>query len=393
MLRLQRITTSTRWIPEIDGLRFVAILAVLLIHSLGEMIHHSPLAMAQSTQHPVFLRELNLLGRGVELFFVISGFILAQPFLRQHVDGGGRVSIRGFYLRRLTRLEPPYILSLLLYALVAVLSHHQTARTAALSFLSSMLYLQNLHLLGSHLPSLNLVTWSLEVEVQFYLLAPVIALLFCIRNVRARRVVLSGLILAFALPEWGHLHGFFLPRELCYFLVGFLLADLRVQQRAAWRSGLWDLASILLWPAFFFLPTVRHNSVLLCVLLMVGFTGAFGGPVCRRILGWGPLALVGGMCYSMYLLHLMVMSAVLTVTYRLIVLPNLYVNYVLQLVVLLPAVLSVSVLYFIAIERPCMEVDWPRRLWWWSKGQNAKPCGDAQPVASSVSTPRQDFVQ
>ena len=235
-------------------MRFVAILSVLLIHTIGEMTHRSAIAAAQSSRHPLFLQEMYLLGRGVQLFFVISGYILAQPFLRQHVDGGKPVSIGGFYLRRLTRLEPPYILSLLLYAMVAAFGKHLGVHIAAQSFLSSMLYVHNLHLFWPSVPSLNLVTWSLEVEVQFYLLAPFLALLFCIRNVIARRAVLIGLILASALPSWGPMHGFMLPEQLCYFLVGFLLADLRVSTRTAWRSSLWDLALIGLWPAFFFLP-------------------------------------------------------------------------------------------------------------------------------------------
>jgi peptidoglycan/LPS O-acetylase OafA/YrhL len=385
MLRLQRITTSNRWIPEIDGLRFIAILSVLMIHTLGEMSHHSALATAQSAQHPLFLQEMNLLARGVQLFFVISGFILAQPFLRQHVDGGKPVSIGGFYLRRLTRLEPPYILSLLLYGAMAIVAKHISVRTTALSFLSSMLYIQNFHLLPN-LSLLNLATWSLEVEVQFYLLAPLLALLFCIRNVVARRTVLAMLILAFALPAWPAMNSFRLPSEMCYFLVGFLLADLRVSTRTAWQSGFWDLAALVLWPAFFFLPEFRFTPVLLCALLLACFAGAFAGPVCRRLLGLRPVALVGGMCYSIYLLHLMVMAGMLSLTGRLIVFSSLYLNYGVQLLLLLPSILAVGLLYFIAVERPCMEVNWPQQLWRRIIGRHPAPVDDTQPGPPAGAT-------
>lgn len=49
---------------------------------------------------------------GVELFFVISGFVLALPFVRARLVGGKPVSLRAYYLRRVTRLEPPYIIFL-----------------------------------------------------------------------------------------------------------------------------------------------------------------------------------------------------------------------------------------------------------------------------------------
>ena len=69
------------------------------------------------------------------------------------------------------------------------------------------------------------------------------------------------------------------------------------------------------------------------------------------------------MCYSIYLLHLMVMSAALSVTRHLIIFPNFYVNYAIQVALLLPVTLAVGVVYFIAVERPCMQVDWHLRLW------------------------------
>ena len=57
--------------------------------------------------------------RGVELFFVISGFILGLPFAAHYLKGAAPVSLRKYYLRRLTRLEPPYIVALLVLFILA----------------------------------------------------------------------------------------------------------------------------------------------------------------------------------------------------------------------------------------------------------------------------------
>jgi peptidoglycan/LPS O-acetylase OafA/YrhL len=107
-MKLRRITTHGNWIPEIDGLRFVAIIATLLVHILGETYLHGGQTFPQQYRETVLI-FIDHGDRGVLLFFAISGFILAQPFLRQHLLHGQPVSIKGFFKRRLTRLEPPYI--------------------------------------------------------------------------------------------------------------------------------------------------------------------------------------------------------------------------------------------------------------------------------------------
>src|SRR5258707_7767528 len=84
-MKLRRITTHGNWIPEIDGLRFVAIAATLLTHIFGQTYLRSEPSFA-SQSHYNFFNLVDRGGRGVLLFFAISGFILAQPFLRQHLQ-------------------------------------------------------------------------------------------------------------------------------------------------------------------------------------------------------------------------------------------------------------------------------------------------------------------
>ncbi|HYW39566.1 MAG TPA: acyltransferase family protein, partial [Terriglobales bacterium] len=90
-----------------DGLRFAAIGMVILFHLNGYLTAKSPFYSA-APPHSDWLAQAAMVGfRGVELFFVISGFILGLPFAAHYLKGAAPVSLRKYYLRRLTRLEPP----------------------------------------------------------------------------------------------------------------------------------------------------------------------------------------------------------------------------------------------------------------------------------------------
>ena len=360
-MRLQRITTSSRWIPAIDGLRFVAILSVLLTHVFAETVNRGGFTAVAYSRHPLLIHEMYLLGRGVQVFFVISGFILAQPFLRAYRDKTKPVSLRSFYTRRLTRLEPPYILALLLYAGPMILFRHAPPHLVGLSLLSSILYVHNFL---PWLPPIDFVAWSLEVEVMFYLLAPLLALVFLIERPQLRRGILVTVITILALTQWAATNrvGFLFPSQLCYFLIGYLLADLRIHERSAWIDPRWDLVNLFAWPALFFIPDFHSTPIILCALLLACFVASMLGPVTRRLLELRWVALLGGMCYSTYLLHMLIISALFPLSRRLLTGSHLVGGVVLQWVLLLPPVLLGSVAYFLLIERPCMDPRWPHKL-------------------------------
>src|SRR4051794_4572537 len=115
--RLARVTTSGRRIRELDGLRFIAIATVFVQHMLEVMLERYPSGAVRWDLPASLVRDWRI---GVQLFFVISGFILATPFAAQHMLGARRVSLKAYYWRRLTRLEPPYLLAMLLCYLTLV---------------------------------------------------------------------------------------------------------------------------------------------------------------------------------------------------------------------------------------------------------------------------------
>ena len=259
MIQLRRVTTDKAFIPQIDGLRFVAILSVVLFHIHGHLVFGGGVVRPLTTDGAL----LDMLAkRGVELFFVISGFILATPFAATHLTGASRVDLKAFYLRRVTRLEPPYIVNLLCWFAIRVVNDHASAATLTRSLFASIFYA---HQIVYHVPSLlSGILWSLEVEIQFYILAPLLALLLTIHNVLWRRGLLIGLILV---SGWASLTLVYTPAQLSllyylnFFLAGILLCDLYTTRGSTWdrtRWG-WDALALCLWP-FVWMPfrSVSH---------------------------------------------------------------------------------------------------------------------------------------
>src|ERR1700691_4764835 len=136
MLQFRRITTEKRFIPQIDGLRFVAIASVVFFHIYAALeIGAIPVPTPFNT---------DLAKRGVELFFAISGFILGVPFASHYLLNAPQVKLKAYYLRRLTRLEPPYFLSLLACAAMQAVVSHRSLSDMAPHLLASFVYLHNL---------------------------------------------------------------------------------------------------------------------------------------------------------------------------------------------------------------------------------------------------------
>lgn len=210
--------TSVRhtYIPEIDGLRALAVLAVILFH----------------------LQVPGLAGGfvGVDVFFVISGFLITSG-LRRELDERGAIRFGRFYLRRTRRLLPALYAVLATSSVVAwaTLSHHrlpeygasQIAATLSLSNISFYLGSGYFDTASDYKPLLH--TWSLGVEEQFYLLWP--ALMWCAWHARRHVLLLAGLLFAMTLglSEWlvrsePSAAFFLVPFRMYEFVIGAVLA-------------------------------------------------------------------------------------------------------------------------------------------------------------------------
>jgi len=369
--RLSRRTTSGQFIPEIDGLRFVSIAGVVLFHLCGYTVVKSKAVHFNGAAANV----VALLGStghyGVQLFFIISGFVLALPFARHRLLDGPRPPLRAYYLRRLTRLEPPYIVAMLGVFAVATLYYGASARALAPHLVASLAYIHNLvYGVGS---TMNIVAWSLEVEVQFYLLAPLMAMVFLVRKQIARRLTIVAAIATIVLIQWlwpfgqGRL-ALSLPHYVQFFLLGFLIADLYLVswQLPSQREHLWDVVGILGWVALVAVWTLVANpNVLFLVLAFLVFCATFRGRVVRAVFCNVWITTIGGMCYSIYLLHYPLISAVGRHTAPVASHRGFILHLLVQMTLVVPVVLIASTIFFVLIERPCMRKDWPHRLVAW----------------------------
>jgi len=182
-------------VPELDGLRGCAIGLVLL--------YHFYLIPAAGTTPGTFWAYVSVPGRlawsGVDLFFVLSGFLIGGILLDEKFSPN---YFRAFYARRFFRIIPMYTLALLFFYGVALLVHLGYANgfvwmlTSQLPWPSYALFLQNFWMvLRDTLGPLTLgVTWSLAIEEQFYLTLPLLVRVFDRRKLIL--AVISGIALA-----------------------------------------------------------------------------------------------------------------------------------------------------------------------------------------------------
>lgn len=177
-------TSSNRYIHSVDGLRAVAVIAVLLYHLGIDWIPGG------------FL--------GVDLFFVISGYVITGLIL-DSIERSGGLDLRAFYLSRIRRLVPALVAMVVLTTLFIGVYAPETVRR----FLSDLPYVftgtmnwalvnrQQDYFEAIGRPPLLQHTWSLAVEAQFYLVWPLV-LLFVLRYFGKRNISFVALAIALA---------------------------------------------------------------------------------------------------------------------------------------------------------------------------------------------------
>jgi peptidoglycan/LPS O-acetylase OafA/YrhL len=147
----------------LDGLRGIAVLLVLWYH-VWEISWKTIPSWLQ------FLPEVGFIG--VPLFFFLSGFVIAYPFVRWHWGNGTRPSWRDFAWRRFIKIVPSYFLSIAIAYAIGYAQSQQGAASVVQDVVTHALFVHVWFLQSSG--TINGVLWTLAVEAQFYLLFPLL---------------------------------------------------------------------------------------------------------------------------------------------------------------------------------------------------------------------------
>jgi peptidoglycan/LPS O-acetylase OafA/YrhL len=368
--KFSRVTSTGELIPEVDGLRFIAISVVVFHHLISIYLPASGRApeirsyaewMAATAQS--YLVNLAYCGHfGVHLFFVISGFILALPFAKRAFNELPAPDLKSYYLRRITRIEPPYVICLLL---LFCLHWRDTGDAAGwLPHLAASLFYAHGLVFGRE-SVVNGVTWSLEVEIQFYLLVPFLVRIFCVKKVAVRRAILFAAIIGCSLfslmviyPSGSARLPLTLLNFLQYFLTGFLLADLYLSYgtRAVRKHLAWDAVTIATGTLMIAtLLYIGNLYFLLPVMIGVFYTGCYMGRLSNAVVRLRWIVIAGGMCYTIYLYHVHIIGQAFVRTAWLTSLARPFtLDFLIQAALIVPVILAICGWLFVLTEKPFM---------------------------------------
>jgi peptidoglycan/LPS O-acetylase OafA/YrhL/lysophospholipase L1-like esterase len=315
------VRAGQRYLPGLDGLRALAVIAVIAFH---EQLGWAP---------------GGLLGVGV--FFTLSGYLITDLLLAQWAKTG-RLALADFWLRRARRLLPAlFVMLIVVSAWVTVADRAQLARlrgavTAAATYSSNWyLIIENQSYFARFAPPAPLDhLWSLAVEEQFYLIWPWLLLggLICLRRVRKGR---PGAVAWLAAPTVVMAAGSAAAMIALYHpgldptrvyegtdtraagvLIGAALAMVWPSRSAAadGRARTWldaggfaglALIAVLIWRTGQYSPFLYRGGIIVLSVATAAVIAAVATPGARtgRVLGWAPLRWLGVRSYGIYLWH------------------------------------------------------------------------------------------
>ncbi len=361
---MTRETSSGSYIPEIDGLRFIAISTVILFHSYTYFNVKSSLI---NDSDNIFFEIWTALCQngyiGVYLFFAISGYILGKPFAEQYIQNGSNVSIKKYFFRRLTRIEPPYFIALISFFVLSLLIYDFSFKDLLYHFLAGFFYIHNLVFAEAN--PINGVLWSLEVEIQFYILAPLICLLYKL-NKFLRWVIWTLLILIFSIisikydPE---LMGFkTIVGYFHYFLADIDASKLKINESISEIFYIFLGLAIFSFLLFTDLNTYPFLRFMYSFMIIIFYYLVLKIEFWKKIFSIPWIAVVGGMCYTIYLLHYKIISFIGSITIPFKISNSFIINYVIQILLYTFFIALGSIVFYLLIERPTMKKEWYKKF-------------------------------
>lgn len=299
-----------RHIPELDGIRGIAALLVFFHHVCYAGLSYLPKQQGWPESIHALYRVAAFGGQGVDLFFVLSGFLITSLLLQQR---GSTRFYQDFYWKRVLRIAPLYFTILLL---VLVVMHQYLFVALAAFFLAN--FASVLHMSGFG------PFWTLAIEEQFYLVWPAVVRRRTVAQIGrwAFAVGLLAVSLRFALAFTGH-HNYFLSFLRCDGLAfGALLAchfqragKDTARRQSVDKTLLTLLAAgiLLIYCATLPLPiafasALAQTGTTLLAGPLVGLAIAHTGSTWLMVLRSQVLTFFGLISYALYMIHLYVLA-------------------------------------------------------------------------------------
>lgn len=185
LMSVPSATNSKPHWPALDGLRAFAVVAV--------MLYHAELGVAVNGY------------LGVDVFFVLSGFLITSLLLHER-SGTGRVNLSAFYMRRLLRLYPALVLVAVGVMCVALVTGQQVAAIGQ-GAVATLLYFANIWIYTGNDTILLQHSWTLALEEQFYLVWPPILVVLLMLSSRARGAAVFLIFVVATIIYFWPMHG------------------------------------------------------------------------------------------------------------------------------------------------------------------------------------------
>lgn len=298
---------ALKYRPEIDGLRAIAVLAVLLYHAEFFIFGINPFKGG-------FI--------GVDIFFVISGYLITSIILREINEN--RFSLKIFYIRRARRILPALFCVMLatlpfayIYMMPKALNEYAGASLSALGFGSNIwFWLEDSYTAEPSKMKPLLHTWTLAVEEQFYILFPILLIgLMAFMRRAVLPVFIIGFLLSLQLAESFSASNpdatfFLLHTRIWELLAGAILAKLELDRgrSASKLSPIMPAIGLLAiaYAIVTFEDTMRHPSYMTTLpvigtMLIIWFSAQ--GTFITKTLSARPIVSIGLISYSLYLWH------------------------------------------------------------------------------------------
>src|SRR5210317_102408 len=297
--------------PEIDGLRAIAVSAVILYHAQITILGQRPFKGG-------FI--------GVDIFFVISGYLITSIILKELVTTGS-FSFKHFYQRRIRRILPALLFVILaslplawMYLIPSSFVDFSKSILYSLGFSSNFYFHYSGQIYGAESGLLKpfLHTWSLSVEEQYYILFPIFLLVsFKFFRKYLIHILILGFVISLGLAEWTSRNYpsasfYFIHTRMWELLAGSILAYFEITSGHRSKNKILNLIlptlglllighSILFFNDKMFHPSFYTLSPIIGVCLIIWFSNK--DELITKVLSTKLFVGIGLISYSLYLWH------------------------------------------------------------------------------------------